>query len=426
MARPNTLKDLNVAIVGGSIAGCSAAILLSRLGAKVKVFERSSATLTGRGAGIVLPESFVQKCISLDLLDSDIPRFPISKRSFFVKDNSANTGREIWQQSIDVVGFNWGDIYRNLKERVPSEIYYGNEEIGNIEENDNIVSIETTAGKKHLADLVIAADGVNSFIRGKIFPKQEIKYANYIAWRGMIQVADSATNDLLFAHIPYYVFPRGHALQYHMPASDFKQTGNKLLNWLFYEVCEYETLEKLLIDKDGYQHKISLPPGSLAKKHLDYLHTLARKVLPRAIAEPICQTEKPFMQAIFDQQVPQYVKNKICFIGDAATVLRPHTCSGVLKSLSESISLAHALRHETTDDLSTRLAQWNRAEIANAEQQTTLAQSMGAGLVTNPPDWKSMNIESMESWWQQVMNGKNWYATSPILVPDGTKQYPRG
>ena len=42
-------KSLKVGIVGGSIAGCSAAILMSRAGHDVTVFERSRGVLQGRG-----------------------------------------------------------------------------------------------------------------------------------------------------------------------------------------------------------------------------------------------------------------------------------------------------------------------------------------------------------------------------------------
>jgi 2-polyprenyl-6-methoxyphenol hydroxylase-like FAD-dependent oxidoreductase len=45
-------SGLRVAIAGGAIAGCAAAIELSRLGCEVSVFERSLGQLEDRGAGI--------------------------------------------------------------------------------------------------------------------------------------------------------------------------------------------------------------------------------------------------------------------------------------------------------------------------------------------------------------------------------------
>lgn len=47
------MTPLNIAVIGGSVAGLAAASLLARSGHAVSVFERSAGPLTGRGAGIV-------------------------------------------------------------------------------------------------------------------------------------------------------------------------------------------------------------------------------------------------------------------------------------------------------------------------------------------------------------------------------------
>ncbi len=43
-------RRLSIGIVGGSIAGCAAAVELMRAGHRVRVFERSPGALVGRGA----------------------------------------------------------------------------------------------------------------------------------------------------------------------------------------------------------------------------------------------------------------------------------------------------------------------------------------------------------------------------------------
>lgn len=47
------MKQLRVRIIGGSLAGLFAGILLQRDGHDVKMFERSASGLAGRGAGLV-------------------------------------------------------------------------------------------------------------------------------------------------------------------------------------------------------------------------------------------------------------------------------------------------------------------------------------------------------------------------------------
>ena len=48
------MKALRVGVVGGSIGGLTAGALLHEMGCDVHVFERSTAALEGRGAGIVV------------------------------------------------------------------------------------------------------------------------------------------------------------------------------------------------------------------------------------------------------------------------------------------------------------------------------------------------------------------------------------
>ena len=47
-----------------------------------------------------------------------------------------------------------------------------------------------------------------------------------------------------------------------------------------------------------------------------------------------------------------------------------------------------------------------------AAEETLKAKTMGMALVTNPPNWDSMNQKSTDSWWALIMQGKTWYATS--------------
>ena len=61
----NLTKTLSIGIVGGSIAGCAAAIELTRAGHEVAVFERSTGELKGRGAGIATAISMLQSAFSV-------------------------------------------------------------------------------------------------------------------------------------------------------------------------------------------------------------------------------------------------------------------------------------------------------------------------------------------------------------------------
>ncbi|MDT8323243.1 MAG: NAD-binding protein, partial [Bacteroidota bacterium] len=64
---------MNIGIVGGSLAGCSAAILLGRAGHQVTVHERSSGTLQGRGGGIGTTAAVLDALKRNDVIDENFP-----------------------------------------------------------------------------------------------------------------------------------------------------------------------------------------------------------------------------------------------------------------------------------------------------------------------------------------------------------------
>ena len=65
--------------------------------------------------------------------------------------------------------------------------------------------------------------------------------------------------------------------------------------------------------------------------------------LPAVIADVVVGTEQPFLQVIFDVDVPRMAFGQVCLIGDAACVARPHAAAGTAKAAADAWSLAEAL-----------------------------------------------------------------------------------
>jgi 2-polyprenyl-6-methoxyphenol hydroxylase-like FAD-dependent oxidoreductase len=401
-----------IIVIGGSIAGCTSAILLRRLGANVIILERS-AGLIAKGSGITLPEIVVNQCIALDLFDSNISRLNISSRSFIRKNDLAEHASEaFWKQPVRVMALNWADVYQNLRKRISPEFYYTNTEVCRIEPMSDGYHLETTTGVTYQADLVIAADGVDSIARTFLLPDVFPEYSGYVAWRGILDEQILAQQAIFDEHVPYYVFPNGHLLLYRIPARDFQQTGHTLLNWVMYENRHELPLNDFLIDNQGKQHTRSLPAGSLTERHIQYLRELSEHVLATDIGNIIVQTQQPFIQAVFDFQLPSYLSKHIIFVGDAAATLRPHTASGVFKALTNGLELSKLIESNPDKNLIEHVAMWKEAQQALLSADVQKAKNMGDALVTRPPNWGAMNQQLTEQWWAEVMQGKSWYATS--------------
>ncbi|MEW9510053.1 hypothetical protein [Streptomyces bacillaris] len=72
---------LRIGVIGGSIAGCAAAVAGSRTGADVTVYERSGAELQDRGFGIVIPPPLHRELVGCGYLDARMETAPVATRS---------------------------------------------------------------------------------------------------------------------------------------------------------------------------------------------------------------------------------------------------------------------------------------------------------------------------------------------------------
>jgi 2-polyprenyl-6-methoxyphenol hydroxylase-like FAD-dependent oxidoreductase len=70
----------------------------------------------------------------------------------------------------------------------------------------------------------------------------------------------------------------------------------------------------------------------------------ARHEIHPKLAELVAATPDPFVQTIVDVVVPRTVFGRICLLGDAAFVVRPHTAGATAKAARDATVLATALK----------------------------------------------------------------------------------
>jgi 2-polyprenyl-6-methoxyphenol hydroxylase-like FAD-dependent oxidoreductase len=192
---------MTVLIAGGGIGGLTLALSLQQIGVPCRVFESVSA-LKPLGVGInVLPHA-VRELIELGLLDKlDAIGVRTRELAYFSKH-----GKPIWSEPRGLeAGYKWpqfsihrGQLQQLLldaaRERLGADNILTSHHLVDWRETPNGIRadfIDRATGKaagSHDGTLLIAADGIHSAIREKLYPQEGAPLWNgRILWRGITE-----------------------------------------------------------------------------------------------------------------------------------------------------------------------------------------------------------------------------------------------
>ena len=170
-------------IVGGSMSGLLAALLLRRAGWDVDVFERVESELAGRGAGIVAQPDLIE---TLRRLGIDPTALGVEITTRKILDAS---GRLVGEFDCPQVLTAWERVYRVLRDAFPRERYHRGRGVSGFAQNENSVVAHFGDGGDAEAELLVGADGLRSTIRQQCLPELTPLYVGYVAWRALIPEA---------------------------------------------------------------------------------------------------------------------------------------------------------------------------------------------------------------------------------------------
>ena len=351
-----------VLVAGGSLGGLTAAHVLTGLGCDVEVLERSPVPLTGRGAGIVLHPATVRWWLEHDV--RPLAEMSAAMRRLRYLDAEGAVAHE---QGCRYRVSSFDALYRDLSGRFDPGRHRRGSEVADFEIDDRGVTVALADGATERCDLLVCADGIGSRARQVLLPEVEPRYAGYVAWRGTVVEQDlsPAAGEALLGAIVYHLVPHGHFLAYPIPNVDGSvEPGRRLTNWLWYRnVAEGEDLDALMTDRGGVRRPVSLAPGAVAPSRLEELRAAAGAELPPPVAELVAVTAEPFVQVVFDIEVPRMAFGRACLLGDAAFALRPHAAVGSAKAAEDAWRLGEALRGSALD-VAGALDRWEPGQLA--------------------------------------------------------------
>lgn len=361
-------------VVGGSLGGLTAALVLRDQGWDVDVLERSAVPLEGRGAGIVAHPTTVRYLVERAGRAIGDIGVPASRLRYLDGDGSI-----AHEQPCTYRFASYFELYQGLLDAFGTEHYHLSTGLAHLESQGDEVMLSLTDGQAVTADLVVCADGIRSTGRRILLPGAEPRYAGYVAWRGTIDRDELSgrTANILRDAITYRILPRGHLLTYPIPGPD----GSVLCNWLWYRnVAPGDQLTDLLTDRNDRRAELTVPPGSVQLRHLEDLHSAADTELPAPLAEVVRRSAEPFIQVIVDLEVPRMAFGRTCLIGDAAFALRPHIAAGTAKAADDAWQLGNALLRATPRHIPLRLKGWEAHQLPAARRAMQRARAAGQSL----------------------------------------------
>lgn len=370
----NSWSGHRAVVIGGSIGGLTAALLLRRLGFDVDVYERTPTDLDGRGGGIVLQPDTLRWFVEC----SEQHPETVSTSTHFVQYLGADN-QVLHREQAPWSYTSWGTFYRALLADFGTERYHLGEYAAGFDQDTDGVEVRFTSGRIERAELVVFADGISSASRRRISPESTLQYSGYVGWRGTVPEREVSpdTFELLRDSISYSLGPNTHINVYPIPSpSGGLDVGERLLNYVWYRnVAEGYELDELMTDKRGFIAGVSLHPGQVQDRFVDEMRAAATEVLAPAAAEVVLRTDKPYLQAVYDVGVQQMATGRVALIGDAASAARPHAAAGTAKAAANAWALYDALADSS--DIAEALAKWEPGQLELGQRLLRRVKEMG-------------------------------------------------
>ncbi|WP_342357324.1 NAD(P)/FAD-dependent oxidoreductase [Croceicoccus marinus] len=313
-----------IAIVGAGPGGMAAALAAIRVGFEVTLFERFAEV---RAAGNILnlwpPPQKVLKLIGVDTHDLGAPC------KVFFKNAKGGVRAEI--RLTDEVereyggGFigllRWG-LYQRMLEALPPGVLRLDHELTCVEDRGRHVRLNFANGDQAEADVLIGADGINSFVRKHLWGDKPIRHQKLHLVGGYLFLDSPPDGIGVLSH------NRTTQVSY----TPIRHEGKWGYEWWVLEACDPD----------------APPPADLHAFCVERAAGFSRKV-----RDLIAATPREHLQRwpIRDREpMGQWSKGRVTLVGDAAHPTSPYAAYGAGMSIEDGYFLARELAGADIED----------------------------------------------------------------------------
>jgi salicylate hydroxylase len=334
---PKKNCKLNIAVVGGGIAGAAAALNLLAAGHDVQVYEQAQ-TFREVGAGIQVSPNASRVIHGLGLA-APLAQIGVRPLAFHQKrwqDGSTLLKTPLGDAVEAAFGFPYYQVHRAdilamlVGALPPARLHTGHRLAGFSERGDG-VDMAFDNGAQARADLLIGANGIHSSVRHILFGAEAPRFTGVTAYRGLIR-AERVRHLDVEVTTQVWMGPGSHLVTYFV-------AGKRLLNFV------------ANVERDAWTAESWSEQGNP-----DDLRAAFAAWDPhlRAILEGV---EETFIWGIFDRApLPRWSTGRVTLLGDACHPMQPHMAQGAAQALEDSVALTACLQQ--SGDIAAALARY--------------------------------------------------------------------
>ncbi|MCC9137073.1 FAD-dependent monooxygenase [Pontibacter silvestris] len=357
---------MKVIIVGGGIGGLCTAIALQEIGIEAAVYE-AATELKPVGAGVGLAANAIQGLERLGVAEEVISRGKqlTALVTFDEKDKViSNFDTKALSQKYGINNFviHRADLHEVLYNHLqPGSLVLGKRCQGVSQEGDQ-VQVSFTDGTHATADLLIAADGINSVVRQQLLPQSQPRYAGYTCWRAVIDNPGVAINSMISAET---WAPQGRIGI--APLQDGK---------IYWYVC--------MNAPERNEQMQQMTPAELSM-HFASVHPPVQEVIAAAKPEQLIWNDIADLKPL-----KQFVFGRVVLLGDAAHATTPNMGQGACQAIEDAVVLGQCLKREPV--LAVALANYEHRRIARTAKVIRLSRLLG-----EVSQWQSSMLGSVRN-----------------------------
>ena len=332
---------MNIAIVGGGIAGLSFALGLHKRGIDCDVFE-AVTDIKEIGVGITLLPHAMRELAELGLQDALEAVGIENLESVFYTQHGQYVYKEARGRhagyTLPEIGIHRGKLHRILFDATVSRLGADKVHTGMrcsaFSQNDDGVQIEfsnahTQTSLKVQAQIAVACDGVNSVVRAQMHPQDALCFAGINTWRGVTVHPPILTGK---SYLRIGTVEVGKMVIYPI-IDNVDGKGYQLINW----VAELQKPNAAMNDwnRPG-------DPAVCAEIFKDWTFDFLN------VPELILKADKVFEYPMVDKNaLPFWTQGRVTLMGDAAHPMYPRGSNGSAQALIDARTLADQLAQHT-------------------------------------------------------------------------------